>query len=257
MTLDNFDPEVRCMYTAAPEAVAEFKRRQSLKFSHPVSQTSIVPDTQGRVPFLLFRQIAAANYETHRFIQLVDTFDGYAIFCEYHDDVFASQNPLKNSWGKVTFVLERGKKGGLKKKIETIIDFNSDSGKKIRDIVTKQGEPLTDFHRKRLHEVVNNRIPYSIVDASAWFNEHGQQAYNYYVDYLTLAINKVILCENFVMKDPLEAQFTREVIVPAFRTVEEKYGMRPLIVPHLPADSEHEDFWLFHSQTKSGLQDLL
>ncbi len=257
MKLDNFDPEIRFIYTTAEDAVKEFLRRKNFVPKTPLPEATILPDTQGRIPFLLFRQIATANYETERFLQLVDAYDGHAIFCEYHDDIFASQNSLKNSWGKITYVSERGKKGGLKTKIETIIDFNTESGKKIKDIFTKKGESLLDFHHGRLHKEIGNRVPYTLFDASPWFAQHGELAHNYYVDYLAMSIKDVILCENFVMKDPLEAEFTREVIVPAFKLVEEKYGIRPLIVPHLPAEYEHDDIWLFHSQTKGGIQNLL
>ncbi len=255
-SFDSFHPEVRSIYTPLSEAVQDFISRKEFTPHSVLPEFPLLNQVKGKIPFVLFRQIATPNYETHRFLHIVDTYDGIAIFIEYHDDIFAPQNYLKKSWGKITFVTERGKKGGLKKYTETIIDFNTMSGSKIRDVTTHTGQKLVDYHAQLFTEAISKKVPHIKHDASQWFEKNGNDARNYYENYLAFFVKDAILCENFVMSDEFEARFVREIVIPAFTRVEQKYGKRPLIVPIVPPQEESDEIWLFHSKTSQGIQNI-
>ena len=62
---------------------------------------------------------------------------------------------------------------------------------------------------------------------------------------ISLFVCDGILFENF-HSDGHESEFTRRIIRPAFAEVEERYGVRPLIVPLLPITWERDPYWSWY-----------
>ncbi len=195
---------------------------------------------------VIFRQLATPNYETRRFISLIDAIDELEpVFWEYHDDKFTSNNECKHALGKLSFHHGRGKKGGHKIDRLNIIDFNTFNGKKIKDIKTLWGESFIDFHHNLFAKTYRQADTDSFFDASEWFLQSGGNAKEYYKLFLCLFVQNGILFENFML-DQKEIEFTKNVFLPAFIEVWEKTGEKPLIVALAPTDIEGDHFWMCH-----------
>ncbi len=193
---------------------------------------------------VIFRHVITPNYEINRFLSVPDATSLKAVFWEYHNDKFTSNNPLKHSLGKMGFRHGVGKKGGQIISFENVIDFNQYNGKKIKEIRTLWDQSLIDFH----HQILENSFPglsESLFDASNWFHENGGVAREYYRKYLALFITHGILFENLMLEGE-ELDFIKNKFLPAFFEVWDKIGEKPLIVALEPTEIEGDDFWIHH-----------
>jgi hypothetical protein len=241
----------RFIYTPLEEAVQELEKRQS----DPELKTRIKNELNGNIPEVLndkkcavtFRQLATPNYELRRFISLVDAMDDFTpVFFEYSEDKFTDNNEWKYHLAKLFFYEGKGKKGGEKVRQTNIIDFNTSRGKKIKEVKTLWGQSLVDFHHELFQSVYAGKGKEIIfMDASEWFANAGGSAKEYYEDFLTLFLTHGILFENFML-DSKEYSFTKEVFLPAFMRVMDKYGKKPLIVALEPTEIESDRFWMCH-----------
>lgn len=257
--MSNFN---QIVYTPFNEAVSELTKR----WENKVLETKVTEILKGGIPkvledgfkTVLFRQLASPNYELRRFLSVGDALGWKTIFWEYYDDKFTSNNPCKYYLGKMGFYSGLGKKGGAKMEYINIIDFNKCNGEKISNIHTLWGQSLIDFH----HELFFDRFPYDtnsiFFDASSWFSTNGQNAKQYYKNYLLLFLRNALLFENFLLEDKQELNFTKEVFIPAFLEVWKETGFKPLIVPLEPTSSEGEEFWYcYPSNMKDSINDKL
>jgi hypothetical protein len=179
---------------------------------------------------VLFRQVATPNYETRRFISIIDGFENLdPLFFEYYQDKFTSNNEHKHSLGKIRFFYGHGKNGGAKIERVKIIDFNFYNGKKISDVKTLWGENLTSFHKKFFNKTYRKLDKDNFFEASKWFTKHGPSANKYYLDFLLLFIRHSILFDNFLL-DKKELGFSKEIFLPAFIEVYKKTGFKPIVV---------------------------
>jgi len=236
------------VYTPLSVALAEIeKRERDIELSDKLTQ--ILPQNtpdflKNERSIVLFRQLIAANYETRRFLSLVDAIEGVRpLLWEYTEDKFTSNNEYKHSLGKLLFFMGRGKKGGQIIDRTTVVDFNESNGKKISEVKTVWGESLIDFHRALLHKDYRAIHESSFFDASEWFNSAGKSAANYYSKFLCLFARNNILFENFML-DEKEIFFTKEVFLPAFLEAMKLTGYKPLIVALEPTDIEGDMFWM-------------
>jgi hypothetical protein len=56
-----------------------------------------------------------------------------------------------------------------------------------------------------------------------------------------------VLFENFVTNVE-EQRFAEEVVYPAFKEVEQLFGLKPLIVPLLPPHNASDKYWFCYSE---------
>ncbi len=240
----------KTVYTAPDVALQELRERRAdpkLESGVNASLSNDIPEPLKEGPkAVIFRQLVTPNYEIRRFFSIADAMEGLEpLFWEYYDDKFTSNNEWKHSLGKLSFYNGKGKKGGSKVDTLKIIDFNTSNGKKISEVSTLWGQSLVDFH----HEFFNERFRThkgTCYDATAWFSRNGSTAQSYYEHFLTLFVRHGILFENFVLDDPIEAAFTKEIFLPAFLKVWKKIGNKPLIVSLEPTDIEGDKFWICH-----------
>ncbi len=196
---------------------------------------------------VLFRQVATPNFEARWFIELTKDHGLNTIFFEYYSDKFTSNNFYKHSLGQLVIHKDKNNKKG--ERIEervTIVDFPIYDGKKLKEVYTLWGESLISFHKKifNLYEYnLNNLLFY---DATEWLKNNGEKAVDYYTNFILLFVCRGILFENFLFLGD-ESDFTRNVLLPAFKKAVELSGEKPLIVPIPPMDSDIEEDIHWHS----------
>ncbi|HVU06202.1 MAG TPA: hypothetical protein VHE10_00160 [Candidatus Paceibacterota bacterium] len=255
------------IYTSLEDAAKELAaRHEDSGIARYVADTlpAGVPEPLAKAPkAVLFRQLATPNYEFRRFISIADAIGDFEpLLWEYHQDKFTSNNECKKSWGKMSFYLGKGKKGGSKIARFNVIDFNSYNGKKIDEVKTLWGQSLIDFHHELIEKTYSGFLflKPTLFDASEWFSRSGGNAKDYYRNFLTLFLKNAILFENFML-DEKEIGFTKEVFLPAFIEILRSSGRKPLIVALEPTDIEGEEFWMCHPSTSieyvKGKSDLL
>jgi hypothetical protein len=120
-----------------------------------------------------------------------------------------------------------------------VIDLSNHEGKQFCDIQTIWDENFVDFHHRLL-----SQTPFEVnrADISTWYKSNGGSAKGYYPLYLALFICHGILFENFITNKE-EEEFSRTVVFPAFKAVENHFGVRPLIVPIAPHDTACDIYW--------------
>jgi hypothetical protein len=239
------------VYTPLDEAIDELDRRSKdtklEKHIEDLLPFAIPEVLQGKKSAVLFRQLVTPNYEVRRFLSIVDVVGELEpFFWEYHDDKFTSNNSMKYALGKMGFYSGKGKKGGTKMKYQKILDFISADGKKISEVKTLWGQPLTEFHRELFEKTYRPIDPQRFIDVSEYVASLGGAAKDYYKILLLLFVRHAILFENFMLEESSERSFTKDVFLPAFLEVERITGYKPLVVALEPTDIEGDDFWESH-----------
>lgn len=195
----------------------------------------------------LIRHIASPNFETLRFLHLVEPLGIPPIISQDPLDKFTSNNELKHALGKLPVCTEVStKKNKYSECFEniTVVDFNSANGKNLRDVRTVWGESLIQFHNNLFRQIAPN-TSFQIHDESVWLPSRVRgNPLEYYKYLLPLFITHGILFEDYIEKDRGEIQFLKSVIVPAFRYVEKQFGLRPLITHLVPTSLESQRFWI-------------
>ncbi len=194
---------------------------------------------------LIVHNIASPDIEFTRFIDFSIKCGLKPLCYEYLDDLFCSTNPSKVNLVKLR-IFDRFDKKTNKKIFKTrkVVDLENGNleNKKFSDITTLWGENLVDFH----HRILKTRFPdIELFDASPIFNAMGKKAYKYYSKYLALFIRNGILFENFI-KDGKEGRFTERIVEPAFKEIEEYFGIKPLIVEGVPSEEVNDKIWSSH-----------
>lgn len=157
---------------------------------------------------------------------------------EYYDDIFTTVNLDKKNLGRLQVILENGD-------IRTVDIMNFHQNEKVtfRDVITKSGEKLANFHN-RLFEIVKYDVTF--IENSKWFCDLGR-ARDYYYPFLLHFVAHGVLFESFFDEGgTYEDAFTENIILPAIARIEQNYGIKPLIVRSYPAymDDADYDYWL-------------
>lgn len=231
------------VYTPIQEAkVLHLKRQTNINLRNQLSRLfhSGLPESFCEESCaVLSRQIATPNFEFRRFVSIVDLFDGFApLIPEFENDKFSSRNSLKKSWLSLSFATSYDKIVQI-----DIADIEECEGKRFSEIRTKWGQPLLEFHRQLINETYRPMSARHFMDNSAWLAKYGDTASEYYFFYLLLFTQNAILFEDFVLDDPEEYKFARDVFLPNFIEIINKTGMKPLIVHLEPSQLEGRDFW--------------
>ena len=237
------------VYTPLSEALVLLEARQK----DPVLMAKIEELLKGDIPEVLkgkksgffTRHIATPNFDTQRFIKLTKENNLETVLFEYHNDKFSSNNVFKHSLCQIRINNGLNKSGDyLVEKIK-IVDFDKYDGRKLRDINTLWGESLTGFHR-RLFSHYEKFVDLIFFDMSDWFNKRGNKADLYYTDLLLLFVAHGILFENFQTSKDSEGSFTKNILLPTIEKIINLTGVKPLIVPIEPLESEDNEYWISH-----------
>ena len=237
------------VYTPLSEALRLLEERQK----DPILMEKINELLKGDIPEVLknkkcgvfARQVATPNIDTQHFIKITKENNLETVLFEYPDDKFTSKNNFKHSLCQIRVHSGINKNGkDLIEKIN-IIDLVKNDGKIIRDISTLWGEPLLDFHRKLFKHY---ELPTDLIfhDISDWYHRNGNNAVNYYTNFLLLFVCNGILFENFLTSKDSEGIFTETVVLPTINEIQRLTGIKPLIVPISLLDMEDQEYWISH-----------
>lgn len=206
-----------------------------------------IPEYMRAAPVLyLARHVATPNFETLRFLHLLEPLELPIVISQDTKDTFTSSNTLKRFLGKMPVCTRITQKGGVAHELyqyKTIVDFAKAQGKPFSDIETLWGEPLTEFHARLFKEVTT--VPPLITDDAEWIDRNGRgDLLAHYKRFLALFIAHGVLFEDYLVEDKEEEYFVREILEPAFTFVEETFGVRPLITQLTPSSVESPAYWL-------------
>ncbi len=239
--------EIENIYTDIDIAVAELKKRQEnygLQEKVELALTYGLPDPlKHGVKNCIARNVLTPNVETILFNNLTKKTGIDSLCLEYFSDRFVTFNKLKLSLARLTFIsgIDNTKVDYL-----DIINMKENERKSIGEIHTYWGEKLIDFHHNISKPSLNNVFCF---DLSNWYKQIGEDINEKYFQFLSLFVKNGILFENFLVKDSKEIEFTKSVVLPAFKRVCDFFGMKPLIVRLLPKESEEDIRWCYYEMS--------
>jgi hypothetical protein len=239
--------EIDTLYTPLDEALAQLNERRAdkklhtalNKFHQALPPTFLPSEPVGA----LFRHIITPNHELDLFLTTVHQTGLRALCLEYRRDIFYGRNRDKYRLCRPAFTVRCNQVRGLK-----IVDFEDQTDgappRPMDELMTRNGWGLVRWHHALLEHAHPASGPH-VADYSAWISQASRHEF-YYLRYLALFICDGILFENFLADDPEELRFARERVIPSFAKAVELFGVRPLIVPLLPRESECDDRWRSH-----------
>ena len=235
--------EIRALYTSLPEAATELEQRRK-----DCDLCTLVENYHRSLnpPFMsvasvgvLNRSIITPNRELDRYFSLLAQSRLLPLLVEFHEDFFVTHNRDKYRLGQQVFT-----KSPEVRREMSAVNWKSLKGKappRMSDLRTRNGLKLTDYHHALL-EFAYPGCEKHLVDFSAWFLEARRGEF-YYLRYLALFICHGILFDNYIVEDKSEMRFALDKVLPSFKKATELFGVRPLIVPLLPSETEHSDYW--------------
>lgn len=243
--LKNDEEEV---YISPLEARKELKKRRKLNNLQEIIKiikNELWKNNQPPLPALsggapkayLWRNIASARKEDVEF-ELIARSNGFIPYwLEYPDDKFSSRNQTKIDLVRMFLHSGNGKSGGPKLEKIKLLDPEEWENKPFQDIITREGEPLIEFHHRIRKIVFPSLGSETITDISPWIKSQGSQSKDNYPAFLAIFILNGVLFEDFdsPFSGKKEAavqlnRFKESVFLPAFRKVAEITGLKPLIV---------------------------
>jgi len=248
-------PELEDFLTPLPLALEELERRQGDKDLQRKIEAYLnndIPEHFCDGPILyLARHIATPNFETLRFLHLIEPIGLQTVIGQDVKDKFVPKNLLKKSLAKLPISRGASSKNGVyHEQFEciSIVEFNAANGKRFDEVKTHWGEDLPEFHLRLLKEHV--KFPVLVVDDSAWIDRHHRgDLLEHYKNFLSLFLIHGILFEDYALEDKDEKRFIIEILKPAFDFIESKFGVRPLIAQLTPTSIESSSFWVSYPHT--------
>ena len=197
---------------------------------------------------VLWRSLPSPDNGFTFFYQMAKYVNSNPILLEYLGDKFVSINEEKKGLCELSIELENGDR----KKIDAV-DINSFEGRKLSEMLMKNGEKLVDFHHNLFREA-DYLVEFK--DITDWCHSIGK-ASDYYYPYLLHFVAHGILFEFFLFEeDERENYFTNNIIFPAIEKIEKKFGLKPMVVRLYPKDqTDDEDFywWSYPSDLNKHL----
>lgn len=199
---------------------------------------------------MMVRAVFSADLEMERFVAMV-AHSGCRAWClEMPGDRFVSFNADKHCRGKLVF------RWGHHLRSLRVMDFGRFDGRRISEIRTFSGQPLVEFHRQLLDEAAFP-VCLQFSDVTPWMCGGGNRSAGY-EQLLMLAVRDGILVENFRVSDPEERRLVEERLLPAMRLVEQRVGLRPLVVRlYAPHEEDSPECWQYPGGLYGVARDLL
>ena len=209
----------------------------------------------GRLPiFYLSRYIATPDYETLKFYDQVKKHSFPVVIGEDTTDIFTSHSSLKRNLVKLPIVTGTSHDGSGIVKYKNIADFNSQQGKKLKDITLHNYSSLYAFHRELSKKFLPDTI--HVADESGWVDRHSRgKLVQLYESLLPLFITHGIMLEQY---EPDEVDFLQEVVWPALKTTKKRFGLKPLIAPlNLKTDKKIADLNSYPADVEAHAREIL
>lgn len=234
------------IYTPLEEAKKEIQRRwkdEELKKKIEKFLGGDIPDFFKKEPRAAYvRDVISPNNEFLYFWDIVKDIGLKPILVEYSAGKFVAKNINKYHLCRMYFNHGVGKHGGGKIECSHVVNFNTMEGKPMSKVCTTEGEGIINYHHKFLKKSVVDVDMKDIVDFSKWFDQHKIKTKHWYMHYLALFICYGVLFDNFITNES-EKEFTEKKILPSLIALTKKFGVKPLIVPLSPVESENDLYW--------------
>ena len=189
----------------------------------------------------LARHVATPNFETIHFLNICKQQNLPAFIGQDSGDIFVSHNDLKRALGKLAIHASDRQDDPIFT-YNTVVDFYTMQGKYFRDVKTHWGESLIEFHNNLFSHFYDT--PINIFDDASWVDRnHRGDLLQHYKKFLSLLVVHGVMFEYYLKNDLRELKFVREILIPAFIYVEEKFGHRPLIVSLVGEGEENSDWY--------------
>jgi hypothetical protein len=160
------------------------------------------------------------------------------IVFEYTADKFHTGNHTKLHLGRMRFFHGYGRQGGPRTTCWPVVDLHHSAGFRFNQMATTWGEPFVEFHHRLLRRVSPD---VEHCDISGWIQASGSVE-AFYEAFLSLCVCHAVLFENY-RTDGTDREFTERVFMPAFARVQERFGVKPLIVPVEPVEGPVDIYW--------------
>lgn len=177
--------------------------------------------------FYLSRYLATPDYETLFFIEQVKKYNYPIVIGEDCKDKITSHSTLKRNLLKMPIVVGESKNGKGIIRYHRVGDLNSEQGKAFDEAQLLNGKSLLQLH----HHLAKQLFPKNvlIVDESTWVNRHSRgELVELYEQMLALLIVHGVMLEVY---EPQEVDFLEEVVAPAMKKTEARFGHKPLLAP--------------------------
>lgn len=225
------------------------KRRKDPELQRKVEEylAGDIPEYFKDGPILyLARHIVTPNFETLRFVSLMNQLGLKTVVSQDSKGMFVPYNQIKKALCKLPVCRGLSQKGNIlneQYQNVTIVDFNTADGKSFSEIKTIWGEKLIDFHTRLLSKLMRENI--ESPDDAEWIDRHHREnLLEHYKELLSLFVVHGIFFENYDMKDEHEVYFVKNILRPAFDFVEKRFGYRPIIVQVFPTTFESNRYWI-------------
>lgn len=232
-------PHSENIYFSLDEARAELARRWHNRELRSAVEAELagqmLAEFCSRPRAVIFRQLLSPDNGCRFFSQAAQYVGAAPFATEFLGDIFTRNNPEKQGWGRLRATV------GKRRALIDLVSFTANNKKKISEVVTRVGEGLADFHHRLL---ALGGIQIERRDLSQWLHGFGKPV-DYYSPYLLHFVAHGVLFENFQIEaDERENVFTQTVILPNLRKIEERFGLRSLVVRLYPENqTDDEDFY--------------
>jgi hypothetical protein len=250
--------DLKNFYTSAKEAGKIVRERwQNIELRKAVEEkfgNGIPKEILNGPNGALWRQIGTPDREFMRFLDLAEEANIQPICFETIEDKFVKENFTKLGLTNLPVMTGLTKDGKTIVEKIKIIDFDKTVEKRMCDIKTLWGEPLVDFHHwwlRTIFPIMENRV----VDIYKWIKNNGAMPEEYYPAVMAFALCHYILFDDYDLL-AAEDEFTTEVVLPAFKEIETKFGLCPLIVK-ISKLGEHvadQYWWCYAKETKDIME---
>lgn len=228
------------IYVSLDEAREEIKKRwndvELRKKIEAELGDKFLPPFAEKPRGVLFRQICPADNGFEFFFYSAKYINTEPLVLEYYDDMFTHINEEKKGLGRLRVKLWDGTSAMI-----DIINFHENEKKKLGECVLKNGEKLVDFHHS-LFKILNYNV--ESFDNSKWFHDIGSAADYYYYFLLHFVAHGILFDVFQTEEDETEDVFTNEVVLPALEKIEQKFGIKLLVIRLYPKNqTKEEDFY--------------
>ena len=180
---------------------------------------------------LFAMQVSSFSFEDAAFATACEDAGLLPVWQEFTADKLSSKSAYKLRLVHPIFAQKRGRKGGLLlKKMRLITNIDQVLGQPLNSLRADDGSSIVEFHHRQQDQCWPGATR---LDASTWLQSIGM-ARDYYAAFLAMAIAHAALFEDY--HDPGDEDVTQtqifvtNVVEPAYRKVEELFGVRPIIV---------------------------
>lgn len=247
------------IYTSLGELPEELHRRANDSRLRSLVENRLdshILNLYGEAPrAVLARSIFTPNRELEYFFDVSESLQLNPLLLEY-DGKLVAKNLEKYYLCRLFCMRHVGKKGGVLYGTHSVVNFNDNEGKYLSQVHTKNGESLLKFHHDLLSSVYPG-ISHNMFSITDWFNRTRSHGEHYYFDFLSMFIRNGVLFDNYIADDKEEQIFVRHRLLSSFKAVTSFYGVKPLIVPLLPLETESMTPWFSYSSRIAELVDKM